>query len=84
MIQIVSRPDSEAPLDAEAAAHALFEVQGFCSEHGFPEGLLKKIYYALYDADVINESAFAIWKARESALLLAVAHGGHPLTPCSP
>ncbi|EOD25893.1 hypothetical protein EMIHUDRAFT_254561, partial [Emiliania huxleyi CCMP1516] len=29
-----------------------------------------KIYYALYDADVINESAFAIWKARESAVLL--------------
>mmetsp|Transcript_33505 Transcript_33505/g.106932 ORF Transcript_33505/g.106932 Transcript_33505/m.106932 type:complete len:460 (-) Transcript_33505:164-1543(-) len=62
MIQVVSRPDSEQPLDAQAAAHALFEVQGFCSEHGFPEGLLKKIYYALYDADVINESAFAIWK----------------------
>lgn len=43
-------------------AHCLFEVQGFCHEKGFPPGLIKKIFYILYNSDIVFEDAYGVWR----------------------
>jgi len=43
-------------------AQMLFEVQGFCHDNGFPGELIKKIFYALYDNDIVLEEAYTVWR----------------------
>ena len=38
------------------------EVQLFCSEAGFPSGLVKELFYAIYVNDIISEETFTAWK----------------------
>ena len=40
----------------------LHEVQGFCDSHSWPLGLIKKLFYQLYETDVVSEKAFHMWQ----------------------
>ena len=37
-------------------------MQAFCNTLSFPSGLLKKIFYHLYNEDVVFEEAYSVWR----------------------
>ena len=41
---------------------SLYEVQAYCMRKGWPDKLMKKLFYQLYEADVILEEAYAVWR----------------------
>jgi len=43
-------------------ANCLYEVQAFCDSKGWPAGLIKKLFYNLYETDVVFEDAYAVWR----------------------
>jgi len=49
-----------AVLHAQAAC--LYEVQAFCGRKGWPAGLIKKVFYNLYETDIVFEDAYTVWK----------------------
>ena len=40
----------------------LYEVQAYCARQDWPEKLMKKLFYQLYEADVVLEEAFGLWR----------------------
>jgi len=40
----------------------LFEVQLYCVESNFPEGMLRRLFHSLYDFDIVLEDTFNMWK----------------------
>ena len=42
--------------------NSLYEVQNYCARKDWPEKLMKKLFYQLYEADVILEEAFTVWR----------------------
>ena len=42
--------------------NSLYEVQDYCARKDWPEKLVKKLFYQLYEADVILEEAFTVWR----------------------
>ena len=42
--------------------NSLYEVQDYCARMDWPEKLMKKLFYQLYEADVILEEAFTVWR----------------------
>merc|ERR1711908_42973 len=48
--------------ELQRQAACLFEVQAFCNTLSFPSGLLKKIFYHLYNEDVVFEEAYSVWR----------------------
>lgn len=43
-------------------AGCLYEVQAFCGSHEWPQGLMKKLFYNLYETDVVFEDAYGVWR----------------------
>jgi len=43
-------------------AHCLFEVQRFCHDNSWPNGLMKKLFFQLYNVDVVFEDAYGVWR----------------------
>jgi hypothetical protein len=43
-------------------ANCLYEVQAFCASQGWPTGLIKKLFYNLYESDVVFEDAYGVWR----------------------
>jgi len=43
-------------------AGCLYVVQAFCGERGWPHGLIKKLFYNLYETDVVFEDAYGVWR----------------------
>jgi len=43
-------------------AGCLYEVQAFCGSRGWPHGLIKKLFYNLYETDVVFEDAYGVWR----------------------
>merc|ERR1719217_142599 len=43
-------------------ARGLFEVQAYCQRKDWPQGLIKKLFYNLYETDVVFEDAYAVWR----------------------
>ena len=43
-------------------AGCLYEVQAFCGLRGWPQGLIKKLFYNLYETDVVFEDAYGVWR----------------------
>ena len=43
-------------------ANCLYEVQAFCARKGWPNGLIKKLFYNLYETDVVFEDAYGVWR----------------------
>jgi len=41
---------------------AIYALQVFCFQRGFPKGQLLRWFVALYEADIVDESAFLNWK----------------------
>ena len=39
-----------------------FEVMGFCHDHGWPPELMKKIFFLLYEKDIVFEDGFLHWR----------------------
>jgi len=55
------------PEDAEAETTKLqlgiiYEVQLFCNENSFESGLVKKLFHALYECEIVGEEAFDMWR----------------------
>ena len=42
-------------------AGCLYEVQAFCHHFFWPAGLMKKVFYHLYEADIVFEDAYGVW-----------------------
>jgi translation initiation factor 4G len=40
----------------------LFEVQRYCCNANWPQGLAKKLFYQLYDQDIVFEEAYNVWR----------------------
>lgn len=51
-----------APKRIVSQAGCLYEVQAFCHAYGWPAGLIKKLFYQLYEADVVFEDAYGVWR----------------------
>ena len=43
-------------------ANCLYEVQAFCAAQQWPSGLIKKLFYNLYESDVVFEDAYGVWR----------------------
>jgi len=43
-------------------ASCLYEVQHFCFNKEWPSGLIKKLFYNLYETDVVFEDAYGVWR----------------------
>jgi len=43
-------------------AGCLYEVQAFCYAQNWPTGLMKKLFYNLYETDVVFEDAYGVWR----------------------
>jgi translation initiation factor 4G len=37
-------------------------VQAFCHKLQWPQGLIKKVFYQMYETDVVFEDAFGVWR----------------------
>ena len=59
-VDAITSTDEKVRLLKQAAC--LYEVQSFCSEKEWPPTLLKKLFYNLYENDVIFEDAFTHWR----------------------
>jgi hypothetical protein len=51
-----------APKRLVKQAGCLYEVQAFCHTKGWPTGLMKKVFYNLYETDVVFEDAYGVWR----------------------
>lgn len=51
-----------APIRLVKQAGCLYEVQAFCFAKEWPAGLMKKVFYNLYDTDVVFEDAYGVWR----------------------
>ena len=40
----------------------MFEVQRYCCNANWPQGLAKKLFYQLYDQDIVFEEAYNVWQ----------------------
>ena len=40
----------------------LYEVQAYCARQDWPRNLMRDVFYQLYEADVILEEAFGVWR----------------------
>merc|ERR1711865_93992 len=40
----------------------VYEVQVFCHECDFEKDLVKRLFYALYECDIVVEDTFTMWK----------------------
>lgn len=45
-----------------AQASCLYEVQAYCGRKGWPAGLIKKLFYNLYESDIVFEDAYSVWQ----------------------
>ena len=41
---------------------SLYEVQAYCMRKNWPDKLMKKLFYQLYETDVILEEAYGVWR----------------------
>ena len=53
---------TEAPKRLVKQAGCLYEVQAFCGTKGWPSGLMKKLFYNLYETDIVFEDAYGVWR----------------------
>ena len=51
-----------APKRLVKQAGCLYEVQAFCHSKSWPAGLMKKLFYNLYESDVVFEDAYGVWR----------------------
>jgi hypothetical protein len=54
--------DEKEPRSLTKQAGCLFEVQAFCHKLQWPQGLIKKVFYQMYETDVVFEDAFGVWR----------------------
>ena len=45
-----------------AQAAWLYEVQAYCGRKSWPQGLIKKVFYNLYETDIVFEDAYSVWR----------------------
>ena len=45
-----------------AQTASLYEVQAFCARKGWPQNLIKKVFYHLYETDIVFEDAYSVWR----------------------
>ena len=77
------RPEARVRLVKQVGC--VYEVQAFCHEHQWPTGLVKKLFYNLYETDIIFEDAYGVWRedvsdatpGKDKALFQARAAAGH-------
>lgn len=60
LIQYCAAGSEGEKLQAQAAC--LYEVQAFCGRKGWPQGLIKKLFYNLYESDIVFEDAYGVWR----------------------
>ena len=60
--EVLLRKYFQAGLQASEQMAVLFEVQAFCMSKGWPTKLMKKLFYQLYERDVILEEAYELWR----------------------
>jgi len=53
---------NEASKHLMKQAGCLYEVQAFCFAKSWPPGLMKKLFYNLYETDVVFEDAYGVWR----------------------
>jgi len=41
---------------------SLYEVQAYCLRKNWPDKLMKKLFYQLYEQDIILEEAYGVWR----------------------
>jgi len=57
-----SHIDTSQTQQLNRQANNLFEVQAFCDAHNFPQGLMKILFYELYELDIVFEDAYSVWR----------------------
>jgi hypothetical protein len=67
--KVTAAPSSAAATASHAAslrimkqAGCLYEVQAFCHAKNWPNALMKKLFYNLYETDVVFEDAYGVWR----------------------
>ncbi len=82
------------PFAGESAGHSLtavYALQVFCHELGFPKGLLLRNFNNFYDMDILEERAFLQWKedvndayaGKGKALFQVLLASNYPFIPCA-
>jgi hypothetical protein len=59
-ISCASDPLTPHTINVQAAC--LYEVQAYCGRKNWPPGLMKKVFYILYETDIIFEDAYNEWR----------------------
>jgi len=62
LLKAYNNQPGDTPSQLKRQAHCLFEVQAFCHDKGFPPGLINKLFYQLYEEDIIFEDSYGIWR----------------------
>ena len=63
MLKYISCPsDPLTPHTINVQAACLYEVQAYCGRKNWPQGLMKKVFYNLYETDIIFEDAYNEWR----------------------
>ena len=60
MLEYISCPLTPHTINVQAAC--LYEVQAYCGRKNWPQGLIKKVFYSLYETDIIFEDAYVVWR----------------------
>ena len=69
MLKYISCPsDPLTPHTINVQAACLYEVQAYCGRKNWPQGLIKKVFYILYETDIIFEDAYVVWRGREDVV----------------
>merc|ERR1711871_1615272 len=52
----------ETPVRLVKQAGCLYEVQALCHATNWPAGPMKKLFYNLYETDIVFEDAYGVWR----------------------
>jgi len=53
----------DAPEMTKKQVQLIYEVQLYCYEKNFADGMLQRLFHAIYDHDMVLEDSFNLWKA---------------------
>ncbi len=48
--------------DARRQTNCLFEVQRYCHDAGWPQLMAKKLFYLLYEEEIVVEESYNVWR----------------------
>jgi len=54
--------EKSEPLRLTMQAGCLYGVQAYCNDHGWPKGMVARLFYQLYNKDVVDEDGFGVWR----------------------